>query len=130
MVILKDVLFVSVQCAHLVLQVLLLLQHLKWRADILNDNLGSASLGLRVDALVVGLINAPFLHLSLKQVLQRHLGGELMLELVPEGLLAEPLSQLLVGAVRYRVIVSLSVGLQITLASIYRGFNRVLIRVI
>jgi hypothetical protein len=53
-----------------------------------------------------------------------------MLELVPEGLLAEPLSQLLVGAVRYRVIVSLSVGLQITLASIYRGFNRVLIRVI
>lgn len=46
LVVLKDVLFVSVQCAHLVLQVPLLLKHLKWRADILNDNLGSASLGL------------------------------------------------------------------------------------
>lgn len=63
-------------------------------------------------------------------MLQRHLGGELMLELVPEGLLAEPLGQILVGAVRHRVIVSLSVGLQITLASIYRGFDRVLIRVV
>jgi hypothetical protein len=66
LVILKDVLFVSVQCTHLVLQILLLLQHLKWCAYILNDNLGSACLGLRVDALVVGLINAPFLHLGLK----------------------------------------------------------------
>jgi hypothetical protein len=63
-------------------------------------------------------------------VLQGHLGGELILEFVPEGLLAETLSQLLVGAVRHRVIVSLSVGLQITLASIYRGFDRVLIRVV
>ena len=42
LVILKDILFVSVQCTHLVLQILLLLKHLKWRAHILNDNLGSA----------------------------------------------------------------------------------------
>lgn len=63
-------------------------------------------------------------------MLQRDLGGELMLELVPKGLLAEALSHVLVGAVRHRIIVSLSVGLQITLASIYRGFDRVLIRVI
>ena len=63
-------------------------------------------------------------------MLQRHLGGELVLELVPEGLLAEPLGQILVGAVRHRIIVSLSVGLQIMLASIYRGFDRVLIRVV
>jgi len=40
------------------------------------------------------------------------------------------LSQILVGTVRHRVIVSLSVGLQITLASIYRGFDRVLIRAV
>jgi hypothetical protein len=53
-----------------------------------------------------------------------------MLELVPEGLLAETLSQILVGAVCHRIVVSLSVGLQITLASIYRGFDRVHIIVI
>ena len=53
-----------------------------------------------------------------------------MLELVPEGLLAEPLGQILVGAVRDRIVVSLSVGLQITLASVYRGLDRVLIIVI
>ena len=46
LVVLKNVLFVSVQCTHLVLQVPLLLQHLKWCADILDDNLGSASLRL------------------------------------------------------------------------------------
>jgi hypothetical protein len=44
LVILKDVFLICIQCTHLVLQVLLLLQHLKWCADILNDNLGSASL--------------------------------------------------------------------------------------
>ena len=63
-------------------------------------------------------------------MLQRHLGGELMLELVPEGLLAEPLGQILVRAVRVRIVISLSIGLQITLASVYRGFDRVLIIVI
>ena len=63
-------------------------------------------------------------------MLQRHLGGELMLELVPEGLLAEPLGQILVRAVRDRIVISLSIGLQITLASVYRGFDRVLIIVI
>ena len=70
------------------------------------------------------------MHLGLEQVLQGHLGGELMLKLVPEGLLAEPLGQILVGAVRDRIVVSLSVGLQITLASVYSGFDRVLIIVI
>ena len=63
-------------------------------------------------------------------MLQGHLGGELMLELVPEGLLAEPLGQILVRAVRDRIVISLSVGLQITLASIYCGFDRMLIIVI
>ena len=46
LVVLKDVLFICVQCTHLVLQVPLLLQHLKWCAYILDDNLGSASLRL------------------------------------------------------------------------------------
>jgi hypothetical protein len=53
-----------------------------------------------------------------------------MLELVPEGLLAEPLGQVLLRAVRDRIIVSLSVGLKITLASIYCGLERVLIVII